>query len=142
MDCKLNNQVSVIIPCYNAELYIRDAVNSVLNQTYSNIEIVCVNDGSTDNSAQIIKEYADKYKNILFFNEKINRGVCYSRNLGIEASRGEYILLLDADDKIEPGYVEENVNILNDMVVNHEKNFTVKNKLMFRKRDYFQYNKV
>lgn len=110
----MNNlpKVSIIIPCFNQASYVGEAIESALNQTYSNIEIVCVNDGSSDNSSEIIREYADKYKNILFFDETINRGVCYARNLAIKACTGEYILPLDADDKIEPAYVEKAVNVL------------------------------
>ena len=107
-------KVSIIIPCFNQEEYIKEAIESALNQTYKNIEIICVNDGSDDNSAEIIKSLADKYKNILFFNLKENKGVIYARNFAIEASCGEYILPLDADDTIETTYVEKAVEILND----------------------------
>ena len=110
----MNNlpKVSIIIPCFNQASYLVEALESALNQTYSNIEIVCVNDGSTDNSSEIFRKYADKYKNILFFNETINRGVCFVRNLAVKACTGEYILPLDADDIIEPDYVEKAVNVL------------------------------
>lgn len=107
-------KVSIIIPCYNQAEYVGDAILSAINQTYQNIEIVCVNDGSTDNSSEIIKSFADKYKNILFFTNNENKGVIYARNLAIDACRGEYILPLDADDTIEPTYVEKAVKILDD----------------------------
>lgn len=109
-----NKKVSIIITCYNYGKYVENAIKSALNQTYSDIEIIIINDGSVDNSSDIIKTYADKYKNILFFDERENRGVVYSRNMGIEASRGDYILPLDADDTIEPEYVEKAVKILNE----------------------------
>lgn len=67
-------KVSVIIPCYNQGEYIQDAINFVLQQTYKDIEIVCVNDGSTDDSGKIIKSFAKKYKNILFFDNKVRGG--------------------------------------------------------------------
>ena len=108
----MNKKVSIIIPCYNQGGYVADAINSALGQTYNDIEVVIVNDGSTDNSSDIIKTFAEKYKNILFFDEKENKGVIYARNMAIEAAIGEYILPLDADDTIEPTYVEKAVKIL------------------------------
>lgn len=110
----LLKKVSIIIPCYNQAEYVRDAILSAINQTYQNIEIVCVNDGSTDNSSEIIKSFADKYKNISFFINEENKGVIYTRNFAIEMCTGEYILPLDADDTIEPTYVEKAVKILDD----------------------------
>lgn len=103
--------VSIIIPCYNYGNFVSEAINSALNQTYGNIQIVVVNDGSTDNSGEVIKTFADKYKNILFFDNKENNGVVYSRNMAIEASSGYYILPLDADDFIDKTYVEKAVKI-------------------------------
>ncbi len=105
-------KVSIIIPCYNQGQYVAEAINSALSQTYSDIEIVCINDGSTDNTHKIIKSFADKYKNILYINSEKNNGVIYSRNTAINACHGEYILPLDADDKIESAYVEKAVKIL------------------------------
>ena len=106
-------KVSIIIPCYNHELYIAEAIESALNQTYKNIEIVVINDASTDNSENIINTYAQKYKNIVFLNKKENKGVVFCRNLAISKSSGEYILPLDGDDKIAPTFVEKAVSILN-----------------------------
>jgi len=105
-------KVSIIIPCYNQGKYVAEAINSALRQTFKDIEIVCVNDGSTDNSAEIIKSFADKYKNFVFFNNEENKGVIYSRNFAIENCNGTYILPLDADDIIAPTYVEKAVKIL------------------------------
>ena len=110
----MDKKVSVIIPCYNQGKYVSDAINSVLAQTYDNIEIVIVNDGSTDNSSEVVKTFADKYKNILFFDNQENKGVIYTRNMAIEAASGEYILPLDADDTIESTYIEKAVKILNE----------------------------
>lgn len=105
-------KVSIIIPCYNQAEYVGESIESALKQTYENLEIVCINDGSTDNSSEVIKSYAEKYKNIVFLDEKTNRGVCCARNMAIAASSGEYILPLDADDKIEPQYVEKAARVL------------------------------
>lgn len=111
---KINDKkVSVIIPCYNQSKYVSEALISALNQTYNNIEIVVVNDGSSDNSSEVIKEFTEKYKNISFFDNKENNGVVYSRNMAIERCSGEYILPLDADDKIKNTYVEKAVEVLN-----------------------------
>lgn len=105
-------KVSIIIPCYNQANYIRESIESALNQTYKNIEIIIINDASTDNSSAIIKEYADQNTNIIFINEKENQGVVKSRNLAISKCNGYYILPLDGDDKIAPSFVEKAVNIL------------------------------
>lgn len=105
-------KVSIIIPCYNQGKYVAEAINSALRQTFKDIEIVCVNDGSTDNSVEIIKSFENKYKNFIFLNNKENRGVIYSRNFAIKNCNGTYILPLDADDIIEPTYVEKAVKIL------------------------------
>lgn len=109
-----NNQkkVSVIIPCFNQGGFVEDAVLSAVNQTYKNIEIICINDASTDNSSSVLKKLADTYRNIVFFDEKENRGVIYARNLGISAATGDYILPLDADNKIERTFIEKTVEVL------------------------------
>lgn len=106
-------KVSVIIPCYNKEKYVKCAVESALNQTYKNIEIVCIDDASTDNSNNILKELANKYNNIILLEECTNLGVCKARNKAIDIASGEYVLPLDADDIIEPSYIEKAVEILN-----------------------------
>lgn len=110
----MNKKVSIIIPCYNQEKYIQEAILSALNQTYKNIEIICVNDGSSDNSNKIIKNLADKYQNIIFVDLKENKGVINARNIAIDKSSGEYILPLDGDDTIEKTYIEKAAKILDD----------------------------
>lgn len=97
--------ISIIIPVYNAEDNLRNCIQSVINQTYTELEIIIINDGSTDESGFICKEYKDKYSNIIFIDQN-NRGVSYSRNEGIEASSGEYITFVDSDDYIENNYIE------------------------------------
>lgn len=109
---KSSVKVSVVIPCYNQALYVSEAIESVLNQTFPNIEIVIVNDGSSDNSSTIIETFSKKYSNIHFINNEENQGVIYARNLAIEKATGEYILPLDGDDIIEPTYIEKAVKIL------------------------------
>lgn len=97
--------VSIIIPCYNQELYIADALESVLKQTYADWECIIIDDGSTDNSAQIAIDYSHKDKRFKYINQK-NQGVCIARNVAIHKAKGEYILCLDADDIITPDYLE------------------------------------
>jgi len=104
----MNKKVSIIIPCFNQGKYVKDAIESALNQTYKSIEIICINDGSSDNSSEVISNF----KNIVFIDLKENKGVINARNTAIDASTGEYILPLDADDKIEPTYIEKAVEIL------------------------------
>lgn len=98
--------ISVIIPMYNAEKYIRQCIESVINQTKDNIEIVVVNDGSTDSSLTILKSYAEKNDNILII-DKPNQGVISARIAGINASHGKYIGWVDADDFLEPSTFEK-----------------------------------
>ncbi len=98
-------QVSVIIPVYNCAPYLEKCFQSVIAQSYKNIEIIVINDGSTDRSGEIIKKYADKNANILVI-EQENLGVSAARNKGIERAGGQYLLFLDGDDYIGEKYVE------------------------------------
>lgn len=91
---------SVIIPVYNVEAYLRECLDSVLNQTFSDWEAICVNDGSTDQSEKILEEYAQKDKRIHCFT-KINGGTSTARNVGLKEAKGEYIVFLDGDDWLE-----------------------------------------
>ena len=93
----MKSKISVIVPAYNAEKYIIECLNSIENQTYQNVEIIVVDDGSTDNTYTVVEEYAKNRNNIILFHQE-NGGVCAARNKGIEISSGEYITFLDADD--------------------------------------------
>ena len=108
----MEEKVSVIMPCYNQGKFIKEALESVFEQTYKNIEIVIFNDGSNDNSSDVIEDFIKDRENIIFINESENRGVVNARNTAIERCSGEYILPLDADDKIEKTYIEKAVNVL------------------------------
>ncbi len=99
-------KVSVIIPVYNAGKYIRDCLDSVLDQTLKDIEIICVNDGSADDSFEILEEYAGKDKRLIVINNVENAGVTKSRNTGLETSLGEYIFFIDSDDWIGVDLIE------------------------------------
>lgn len=89
--------LSIVIPVYNAEKYIKFCLDAVVNQSYSNLEVIVVDDGSTDHSLAIINEYASKDKRIIVLSHE-NKGVSYTRNEGIEAASGQLITFIDADD--------------------------------------------
>src|SRR5438309_8460832 len=103
--------VSIIIPCYNAEKYIGQTNESIFNQTYKNFEILVINDGSTDESMEIIKKYQQLDARIKYIDQS-NKGVANARNKGIEESKGNIIAFLDADDAWEPENLEVKVKIL------------------------------
>lgn len=94
-------KVSVIIPVYNVEEYLPECLDSVVNQTLKDIEIICVDDGSTDNSLEILKEYAKKDPRIKVLTQK-NQGAGAARNKGLKVAEGEYLYFIDGDDYIEP----------------------------------------
>ena len=91
--------MSVIIPVYNAEKYLRGCMDSVLSQTLRELELICVDDGSTDGSAAILEEYAEKDSRVRVLRQE-NKGAGAARNLGIGAARGEYVAFIDADDSL------------------------------------------
>lgn len=100
-------KISVIIPCYNQEDYIAECLESVLNQTYTDYEIIVINDGSKDKSLSVIEQYAQKYPNKISVIDQENQGVIVARNNGIKQSKGIYIYPLDGDDKIAPTCLEK-----------------------------------
>lgn len=103
--------VSIIVPVYNVELYIKKALDSLINQTFKDIEIICVNDGSTDNSYEIMKEYANKDSRIVCLNQE-NQGVSIARNSGLNVAKGTYIMFADPDDWLELDAVEQAYNAI------------------------------
>lgn len=104
--------VTVIMPCYNAEKYIADAVNSILCQTYEQFELIIIDDGSTDRSLMYIYDLKEKDKRIKVIKNETNRGISYSRNRGLKESEGEYIALMDADDIAYPNRLADQVSAL------------------------------
>jgi len=106
-----NSLVSVIIPVYNAKNYIAQAIESVLNQTHRNFELLVINDGSTDTSEEVIKKYCDLDPRVKYFSQE-NKGVSESRNKGIDMARGDIVAFLDADDAWEPENLEAKVKVL------------------------------
>lgn len=105
-----NRKVSIIVPIYNAENHLRLCLDSIFNQTYKNIEIILVNDGSTDDSENIMKEYKEKNPDMVNIITKSNTGVSDTRNLGLECVTGYYTMFSDNDDYMEPNYIETYVN--------------------------------
>lgn len=103
-------KVSVVLPIYNVEKYISKCLDSVINQTLGDIEIICVNDCSTDNSAYIVEEYMKKDNRVRLINHKENKGLGLSRNTGIYESSCSYIVFIDSDDYISNNFVEELYN--------------------------------
>jgi len=103
-DSILNTKVSFIIPVYNGEITILETVQSILNQSYKNLEAIVVSDGSTDNSVNILKNIKDERLQVY---EQKNRGACSARNLGFSKSKGSFIQFFDADDLIPVDFVEE-----------------------------------
>jgi len=106
-------QVSVIIPCFNREKYIQETVNSVLNQTYPNIEIVCVDDGCTDGTREILDSYGEKIR-VFEHPGRVNKGQSAAINLGIQKSESDYVAILDSDDLFAPEKIEKQVKYLED----------------------------
>lgn len=104
----MKKSVSLIIPVYNVEKYLPQCLDSVKEQTYPDIEVILVNDGSTDNSLSICKRYAKKFNWILI--DQNNEGLSAARNVGVEHSTGDYIAFLDSDDWFEPDMIEKMVD--------------------------------
>ena len=104
-------KISLIVPVYNSITTLERCLKSMINQKYKDIEIILINDGSEDNSLQIIKEYAKRDSRIVIINQN-NRGVSTARNVGIEKSTGEYIIFIDSDDYLEENSVDGLINIL------------------------------
>lgn len=107
------DKVSVIVPAYNSEETIERCLDSILKQTYSNFEIIVINDGSTDRTEEICQRYAKVNKNVRIYTQK-NQGVSSARNLGIEKSDGKYLQFVDSDDYIDSDMIENMVREIRD----------------------------
>lgn len=133
-------KISVIVPIFNSEKYLHKCLNSILNQTLKDIEIILIDDGSTDNSLEIIQQYSNKHNNIKYKYKK-NEGQAIARNLGIEMATGEFITFVDSDDYIDENMLEklyENaIQNKSDIVlcdyVEEYKNINIKKKTLFIK---------
>ncbi len=110
---KIIIKVSIVIPVYNVESYLEECMESVINQSLDDIEIICINDGSTDSSLKILERYESKYNNIIVINQE-NKGLSASRNVGIRKARGKYIYFLDSDDFINIKSMEKCYKVCED----------------------------
>ena len=108
MSNRLSPLVSVIIPAYNSGRFISEAIESILEQIYPELEVIVVNDGSTDNTEEIIRKYRNRVRYIY----QPNKGLAEARNSGIRAARGKYLQFLDADDLLLPRKIERQVDFL------------------------------
>lgn len=104
-------KVSIIITSYNYEKYIGTAIESIINQTYKDWELIIVDDGSKDNSVNIIEEYCKKYNNINLYIQPENKGLIESIKLALEKANGEYVIFLESDDYLSNNYISEKLNI-------------------------------
>lgn len=136
--------ISIVIPTYNCASHIQEAIESALNQTYTNFELIVIDDGSTDNTKEIMSHYVTNHPDTIKYIYKRNGGVASARNTGIKKSRGQYIAFLDSDDYWDTRKLEETVQFINRypgagllytdfMVVDKRKNILWKN-------DRFHYN--
>ena len=144
--------ISIVIPVYKVEKYLEKCVESVINQTYKNLEILLVNDGSPDNCPKICDEYAQKDNRIKVIHKE-NGGLSDARNAGIDVAAGKYIAFVDSDDYVSNDYIEYMYNLIKEYntqmatceteVINAEKNKVIKprefeeNIEVFSKRDLF-----
>lgn len=119
--------ISIIVPVYNVSSYLRDCLDSILRQTYPNIEIICINDGSTDDSLEILNEYKDRDSRITIISQ-MNSGLSAARNTGLEAAKGEWVTFVDSDDCIHNKFIERTVFAANhtssSLVITRYKSFS------------------
>ena len=108
----MQKKVSVILPIYNASTYLKECIDSLINQTYSNIEIIAINDGSTDESVKIIEQYMKKDNRIKLYNNEKNMKLIYTLNKGLSLSSGDYIARMDSDDICRLNRIEKQVEFM------------------------------
>ncbi|ORX80871.1 nucleotide-diphospho-sugar transferase, partial [Anaeromyces robustus] len=97
-------KISIIVPAYNTEDYVGRSIESALNSTIKDIEIICINDGSADNTAKAVKKYVDINPRVVLIDFKKNKGQSYGRNYGMTIAKGEYYAFLDSDDIVDPNF--------------------------------------
>ena len=118
--------ISVIVPVYNVETYLEECLDSIQNQTYTDFEVLLVNDGSTDRSKAICERYCKENRRFHLLNQE-NQGLSAARNTGVAASRGEFIVFVDSDDMILANYLETLIHYMREDVDIVESQFTVSN---------------
>lgn len=136
-------KISVIIPVYNAETYLSTCIESITNQTYKNLEIICVDDGSEDGSRAIVEKYIQTDSRV-FLVSKENGGVSSARNKGLDVCTGDYVMFVDSDDYIELDTISYCINIINKYNVDIVRfNFIKKfSHIQLKNNSYFEYDKV
>lgn len=137
-------KLSIIIPVFNTEKYLKRCLNSVIKARIDNAEIIIINDGSNDNSLKIIKEYANKYEFIRYIDKK-NEGLAATKNLGIKEAKGKYISFIDSDDTINENFYKDALEFIEqeyDMIIYDFNNITEKNNFVTEARSslYDNYN--
>lgn len=147
----MSDLISVIVPVYNVEKYLSRCLESIINQTYKNIEVVCIDDGSPDKSINILKEYEKKDKRIKIIRQE-NKGLSGARNTGIENSKGEYVFFIDSDDYLPKNAIKslhkEIKKNRSDICIgsyyktykNKEIKFSLSNKLYTSFKEYLDYS--
>lgn len=136
-------RISIILPVYNSEKYLKDTLNCILNQTFEDFELICVNDGSTDKSLEILKEFSNADSRVKIISQK-NKGPGSARNAGLNESSGEYIFFMDSDDYIVPDFLKvthENITV-NDSDIAF---FKIGSLINDEKRDsttFFEFDKI
>lgn len=134
----MNPKVSIIVPIYNAEKYLNRCITSILEQTYKNIELILINDGSTDSSEEIILQMQEKNKDIIKYYKQENKGVSETRNFGITIATGKYIMFVDNDDYIDNDYVEQYVDVAEsgkcDVVIGGYRRVNSKDKIFLERK--------
>lgn len=139
-------KVSIIVPIYNSEKYLKKCLTSLINQTLKEIEIILIDDGSTDKSLDIISKFAYKYDNIIYISKK-NAGIGASRNYGVKKAKGKYVAFIDSDDYISKNFAEEMYNYCeeNDLdmaVCDYYMIYENKNKKQIYKIDNFKITNI
>lgn len=107
-------QISVIIPCYNVEQYIAQCIQSLLKQNYKALQIICVNNNSTDNTLSILTRFAAEHSDLITLVQETQKGAPYARNRGLQEAKGDYIQFLDADDLLAPDKIQHQVKLINE----------------------------
>ena len=133
MDGKMTNLISVVVTCYNHENYIEQCLRSIFNQTYRNIELIVLDDGSTDYSPEIIQEVLKESPFVTTFESHENIGVVRTRNKGLNLLNGDYFLFVDSDDFLDDRYVEE----LYDCAINHQADIVYCDLFNFEKNEVY-----
>lgn len=128
-------KITLVIPVYNSEKYIGRCLDSILNQTYNDVDILVINDGSKDKSKEIIEEYQKKYNNIKLINQE-NMGVAKTRNKAIKLAETKYIMFMDNDDYIDSNYIETYLNKIEkteaDIVIGGYRRVNIDKKILFK----------